>query len=103
LRIRRRFCKIRAVTRWLAFAGVGVLIGGATFAFLLRSDIAVGPLFLAAGGVAAVVEGIARPSPAASARRLLGRRPTRAVLAFVLVSGAAMVAYALLFVGLVAP
>lgn len=91
------------MTRWLAFAGVGALIGVTSFAFLLRRDIALGPLFLAAGGVAAVVEAVARPNPGASARARLARRPTRAALAFVLVSAAALAAFALLFVTRVAP
>ncbi|HEX7939451.1 MAG TPA: hypothetical protein VF483_10695 [Gemmatimonadaceae bacterium] len=84
--------------RWLSFAGAGALVGVAAFVFLLKRDVALAPVFLAAGGVVAAVEILL--SRRSAARR---SRWTHGVLVLVLVSATAMGAFALLYATLVAP
>jgi hypothetical protein len=89
--------------RWLFFAGAGVLVGALAFLTLGSVQVAMTPLFLGAGLVAAAVEVVrARRNSngvAVSNRQLGGR----ALIAFVLVAGCGFATFALLFAALVAP
>jgi hypothetical protein len=74
------------VIRWVIFAGAGALIGASSFAFLLRADVPLGPIYVAGGCVAAGVEVWMARRMWVSPRLTRGRLAARATLVGVLVS-----------------